>query len=208
VPTDDPLERTATAASASGNRIDITFDPSTTTPTPDCDRIVMVQSIQMNADGSAINPGTYYTPWTCRDAAALSDSTYIDHDCPCSTPYYTDCFNGTAGASNALAASSATMFDAPQTGGGTKGFKTAANPTGWNAVEYKFSTYAFCAQGNDCPNFYEGIEWNYRKTAADQAAGQLGTSTVGSALGVALGPSSPIHQAFHHFNSVKGFTPC
>lgn len=208
VSSEEPEERTATTGVASGNSIDLTFNPATTTPTPDCDRIVMLQSIQMTADGSPIKPGTYYTPWTCRDPAALSDGTYIDHDCTCTTPYYTDCFNGTAGVSNATSTSAATIFDAPQTGGGTKGFRSVSNPTGWRTVLYKFKTYGFCAAGNNCPNFYEGVDWTYRKTDADHAAGNNGTSTVGSSLAVPLGPSSPIHQAFYHFNSVKGFTPC
>jgi hypothetical protein len=205
-PTDDSPEQTGMSASTSGNRIDFTFDPSTSSPKPQCSEIVIVQLIQMTADGSAIDPGTYYTPWTCRDAVVLSDSSYIDHDCPCVTPYYTYCFNGTPGSSNG-STSNATSMDAPMTGGGTRGFNSAANPTGWTTVRYNFETYGYCAAGTDCGSWYDGIQWNYTKTAADQAAGNNGTSTsTGSFL--PPGGRSTVIRAFDKFNSEKGFTPC
>lgn len=199
-------EQTIMSASTAGNRIDFTFDPTTSSPTPNCDEIVIVQSILMRADGSAIMPGTYYTPWTCRSPAALGDGTYIDHDCPCITPYYTYCFNGTAGASNSVTRN-ATSIDAPQTAGGDKGFRSAANPTGWATVTYNFETYAFCAAGTDCGVWYDGVEWNYTKTAADHAAGRNGIAT-GTASLLPPDPGSTVVTAFNHFNSVKGFVPC
>ena len=201
-----PGERTTASAGTGGNRIDFTFDPSTSNPVPQCDRIVFVQLIKMTADGSSLKPGSYYTPWACRDVAALTDGSYIDHDCPCNTPYYTDCFNGTAGSSGAATAT-ATSFDAPQTGGGTKGFASAANPTGWNTVVYSFRTHAFCAEGAECGMFYDGIQWDYTKTAADHAAGSVGTSTATASVTPA-GPGTTIQNALNKFDSAKGFTPC
>jgi hypothetical protein len=203
---DEREERTGTSGSTSGNRIDIEFDPRTTSPTPQCDEIVFVQSIQMTADGTTILPGSYYTPWQCRDAVALADATYIDHDCACVTPYYTFCFNGTPGASNGVTVN-ATMIDAPRTGGGDRGFKSAANPGGWSRVVYEFETYAFCGAGTDCPTWYDGIAWTYTKTAADQAAGRDGVAT-GTASLLPPAPGATVIQAFDHFNSVKGFVPC
>jgi len=194
------------SGSTSGNRIDFTFDPSTSSPKPQCDEIVIIQSIQMTADGAAINPGSYYTPWKCRDAVALNNSTYIDHDCACVTPYYTYCFNGTPGASDGVT-KNATSIDAPSTGGGDKGFKSASNPTGWQQVVYRFETYAFCAAGADCGIWYDGIQWNYTKTDADSAAGRTGTSSATGSLSPP-GPGSTVVRAFNYFNSVKGFVPC
>lgn len=196
------------SASTAGNRIDFTFDPTTSTPRPQCDQIVIIQWIQMMADGSSILPGTYYSPWICRDAIALSDATYIDSSpgCPCSSPYYTVCANGTPGASNGVVRN-ATAFDAPMTGGGDRGFQSATNPTGWSTVVYGFETYAFCAAGTECGTWYDGVIWNYTKTAAQHAAGGNGTATAtGSPL--PPGPGSRMVRAFDHFNNTQGFTPC
>jgi hypothetical protein len=113
---------------------------------------------------------------------------------------------GTAGSSNGTTAN-ATYFDAPTTGGGDRGFQSAANPTGWRTVTYLFGNYAFCAEGTDCGTWYDGIEWNYTKTAADAAAGTNGTATA-TASALPPGPSSTIVRAFNKYNTEKGFTPC
>jgi hypothetical protein len=207
-PGDEESEQTTMSGSTSGNRIDFTFDPTTSSPRPQCDQISIVQWIQMTADGSAILPGTYHTPWVCRDAIALTDATYIDSSpgCPCNSPYYTDCANGTAGSSDGVVRN-ATSMDGPATGGGTRGFNSAANPTGWNTVSYLFETYAFCAAGTECGTWYDGVRWNYTKTAADAAAGRNGTSTATNSV-TAPGPGSTTIRAFNHFNSTRGFSPC
>jgi hypothetical protein len=203
----DEEEQTTASAHTAGNRIDITFDPSTTSPKPQCDRIILTQWIQMTADGSPIMPGTYYTPWVCRDPTALADATYLDHgSCAYKTPYPVDRGIGTPGSSNGTT-TNATYFDAPTTGGGNRGFNSATNPTGWNTVAYYFGNYAFCAAGQDCGTWYDGIAWNYTKTAADHAAGRDGVATATASL-IPPGPGSRIVQAFDQYNSVKGFTPC
>ena len=204
---EDPQEQTTTSATTSGNRIDVTFDPTTTSPTPHCSRLILTQWIRMVADGSSIMPGTYYTPWTCRDPTCLTDATYLDHgSCSYTTPYPVDRGIGRAGSSNGTAVS-ATYFDAPTTGGGDKGFNSSANPTGWNTVTYFFGNYAFCAEGTDCGTWYDGVLWNYTKTAADHAAGRAGTATA-TASAMPPRPGDTIIQAFDQYNSVKGFTPC
>lgn len=204
---EDPGEQTISSGTTSGNRIDITFDPTTTTPRPQCDRIIQTQWIRMMADGAAIMPGTYYTPWVCRNPTCLTDATYLDHgSCAYTTPYPVDRGIGTAGSSNGTV-SNATYFDAPTTGGGDRGFNSAANPTGWQTVTYLFGNYAFCAAGTDCGTWYDGIAWNYTKTAADAAAGRAGVAT-GTASLMPPGPGSTIISAFDQYNSAKGFTPC
>ena len=205
---DDPAEQTTTSGSTSGNRIDVTFDPTSTTPTPDCDRLILTQWIQMTGDGSPIMPGTYYTPWTCRDPTALSDCTYLDHgSCAYKTPYPVDRGIGSAGWSNASGSSPATYHDAPTTGGGDKGFRSSSNPGGWQTVTYYFGNYAFCAAGTDCGTWYDGVGWEYTKTAADHAAGRAGKATATASL-VPPSPGDRIIAAFDQYNSVKGFTPC
>lgn len=204
---EDDEEQTTTSASTTGNRINVTFDPTTSSPTPQCDRIILTQWIQMTADGSPIMPGTYRSAWTCRDPTCLSDSTYLDHGrCSYTTPYPVDRGIGTAGSSNGTVAN-ATYSDAPRTAGGDRGFNSAANPTGWNTVTYLFGNYAFCADGTDCGTWYDGVEWTYTKTAADQAAGRNGTATA-TASALPPGPGAIIIEAFDKYNTEKGFTPC
>lgn len=198
-------EQTISSASTSGNSFSITFDPSTSTPTPQGDRIQFIQSIQMTADGVAIKPGTYYSGFAYRDPTATSDATYIDHLSNFTTPYLADHGFGTAGHSNSSGTANATFSDAPGTGGGDKGFHSASNPTGWRTVTYNFETLAFCTEGTDCGTWYDGIGWSYTKTAADQAAGNNGVSTTTNSLAA---PSSSTIAAFNKFNSVKSFTPC
>jgi hypothetical protein len=199
--------QTSIGATTAGNRIDFDFDPSTSVPKPKCDEIVIIQSIQMNADGAPILPGSWYTPWKCRDAVALAGATYIDHDCPCNTPYYTYCFNGTAGSSNGVTVH-ATSVDAPDaTGGGDKGFRSAANPTGWTNLTWSFETYAFCAGGPECGTWYDGVRWDYKKTDADNTAGRHGASTASASI-LPPGPGATVVKAFDKFNSGKGFHPC
>lgn len=204
---ESPNEQTASSSSTSGNRIDITFDPTTSSPRPQCDQIIQTQWIQMLVDGTPIMPGTYYTPWTCRDATCLPNATYLDHgSCTYTTPYPVDRGIGTSGSSNGTV-TNATYYDAPRTSGGNRGFRSAANPTGWQTVTYLFGNYAFCAAGTDCGTWYDGIAWNYTKTAADAAAGLDGVATDTASL-APPGPNSTIVAAFDQYNRAKSFTPC
>jgi hypothetical protein len=210
---DDELEQTTLTGGTSGNAFTSEFDPMTSSPLPDCDRIVITQSIRMTADGTNIKPGSYYSPWTCRDPTTLSDGTYLDHGkCTYTTPYPVDRGIGQAGRRNASGSAKATYGDAPRTEGGDKGFKSAANPNGWSTVTYYFRNYALCAKGNDCrpvlgPIWYDGIAWEYTKTAADHAAGSAGTATATASLIPPTGNATVI-QAYNKYNAVKGFTPC
>jgi hypothetical protein len=134
------MEQTTCTASTSGNRFNIAFDPRTTGPRPQADDIQFIQSIQMTADGAPIKPGAYYSGFAYRDRTAVSDATYVDHLASFRTPYLAENGHGTAGFCNSSGAANATFADGPNTGGGDKGFKSAANPTGWTTVIYNFQT--------------------------------------------------------------------
>ena len=196
---------TLSSATTSGNRADFTFDPSTSSPVPQCQNIQFIQSIQITGDGTPIKPSTFYSGWAYRDPTAISDATFIDHLSTFRTPYLAENGHGTSGHANGGTAN-ATFSDTPDaTGGGDKGFKSAANPTGWSTIVYNFQTLAFCTAGTDCGQWYDGIQWDYTKTDADHAAGSSGTST---GTGSLAGPGSSTLDAFDQFNNVKGFTPC
>jgi hypothetical protein len=202
------VERTKMTAAATGNKIDFTFDPSTTSPKPKCDQIAIVQVLQMTADGTAMKPGTYFSGFKPRDAIALADGRYIDSSSsgtPAASPYYT-WDTGTEGSSNG-ASSNSTCSDTPDTGGGDKGFKSEAAKSGWSTVLYKFETFGYCAKGTDCGKWYEGVSWTYTKTADDAKAGKVGVSAKTGDLAVP-GAAADSVKAFEHFNKVQGFTPC
>jgi len=204
-----PAPRHPMTASTSGNRIDFTFDPTAKTPKPNCDRIVIVQLIQMVIDGSPVTPGNLLAAWTCRDPVVMPGTAhYIDHDCGCSTPYYTDCFNGTAGVSTSATTQNATSFDAPRVQNDTiRKWKSPSNAGGIETAVFNFETYGYCGHGAECGQWYEGIQWTYNKTAAQHTAGSFGTSTVGSNLPVP-GATSTVVATYNRFNTVKSFTPC
>jgi hypothetical protein len=200
-------ETTLTKAAAKYNSIKLTFDPATGSPPPRCDRILFVQMIQHTADGTSLLPGTYWKGYQCRDVTALSSGHYIDHgDCAWTTPYAVD--YGVGHSSNAdKTLPGAASDDTVNTGGGDKGFYSAANPNGWRKVVFHFESYAFCAAGRQCGTWYDGVAWDYTKTDADQANFNVGGVAVTGTLAPPQ-PGATVIEAFAKYNSAKGFTPC
>lgn len=209
-----------TAAATDSNHIRIVFTTTESDSATPCERIDLVQVIQMFADGNPIKPGTYFNGFGYRDPTALDDDPntaenesgiYVDHTKKADgTPWGKPGYNapnqgpGTPGAKNGTTSNS-DIEDAPQTGGGDNGFRSPTNAGGYQSVRYEFEVCAYCAKGHDCPDYFECITWVYEKTAADQAAGRSGRSRV---TGQSNGPSAKFKKAVGKFNTAKGYTPC
>lgn len=188
------------------NQIKIIFSPARSEKAKKCQEIVDVQFIRMYADGEVIEPGTYYDAYDYRDAYTTEAGWYVDSLKDETTPdYQQGGTNGRVGTVNG-ATVDAYITDAPQTGGGDKGFQSVSNPEGWETVVYEFCTFCWCMMGDQCDVWYEGFHWRYTKTAADAAAGRKGRAEIVDRL-VADFPSG-LQAAFDKFNEVKNFTPC
>jgi hypothetical protein len=74
-------------------------------------------------------------------------------------------------------------------------------------VVFHFESYAFCAAGRKCGTWYDGVAWDYTKTAADEAAFHTGVVTVTGALAPPA-PGANVIQAFNSYNQARGFVPC
>jgi hypothetical protein len=193
------------------NRVDIVFDPSKSELTTPCEEIVLIQTVQMCANGIPVDPGVYYDGFEYRDDDAIDDQpdtsgdetgTYVDHLEDASTPYYQASAGGpgSVGSSNGTSSNSS-LVDAPATGGGNRGFD------GLQTVKYKFETCAFCAKGEDAGHYFGCLLWEYTKTGADQAAGTPGTSTfTGTSNQPSPGFQAAVDQwaANHDFDLPRG----
>lgn len=156
------------------NRVDIEFHPERSELTTPCEEIVLIQTIQMLANGIPVDPGDYYDGFDYRDDDTIDDDpntsgdetgTYVDHLTDATTPYYQASAGGggAVGSSNGASTPSSIM-DAPGTGGGDRGFN------GLQKVTYVFETCAFCAKGEDAGHYFGCIKWEYTKTTTDQTA--------------------------------------
>lgn len=189
----------------SGNRIDIAFDPDNSSKVKKCEKIVHVQYIRMLVDDVVAKPGDYYSGYKYRDPVTTDDGWYVDHLQTEKTPDYQQGMGD--GKKNGDSAK-ATISDAPNTGGGDKGFyNLSANPKGWKRVNYEFSSFAYCMKGDDCGKWYEGVQWEYTKTWEDARDGKKGESKIID-KNVTSEPSKSQLEAFEKFNKAKGFTPC
>ena len=188
----------------SGNRIDIEFDPDKSSKVKKCEEIVHVQFIRMFSDGVAIKPGTYYSGFKFRDPVTTNDGWYVDHLKEEKTPDYQQ---GNGNGKKNGGTTKATIVDAPNTGGGDKGFKSPTNPDGWKKVKYEFVAFAYCMKGDDCGKWYEGVQWEYKKTSDDHLGGKKGESKIIN-NNVTSKPTKSQLEAFEKFNKAKGFTPC
>jgi len=194
-------------SSTSGNAIRIDFVPGDSTKVTTCDQIVDIQFVRLLADGNPILPGTYYSGWAYRDAVATDQLRWVDFLNGETTPDYQQ--GGTAGQVGFKKSSgerNAWIPDAPTTSGGDKGFKTPSNPTGWDEVVYEFRTFCWCMQGDQCGSWYEGLSWQYKKTAHDYAVGSPGASTILDRDLTAIG--AELLAAFDKFNLHFHFVPC
>jgi hypothetical protein len=152
-------------------------------------------------------PSDFVGTWQYRDAVMTKDGWWIDHLASETTPDYQQ-GNGN-GEKTPSGTKKASIVDAPSIGGDTvKGpYDAGTNPTGWKKVHFDFVTFAWCMQGSDCGKWYEGVKWQYDKTAAEQKAGESGTSKILD-NNVSPPPSGQAIAAFDAFNKKKGFTPC
>ena len=182
------------------------FDPDKSARVKKCEKIVHVQFRRGLADGTMIKPGTYTSAMQHKDAILTADGWAVDSLPSETTPDYQQGVGN--GKKNAGGSTKATMSDAPTTGGGDKGFfDPIGNPTGWRTYTIEFAAFAYCMQGDDCGQWYEGVKWEYTKTWQDQRDGKPGLSKIVD-QNVGGGPSTSQREAFTKFNSAKGFVPC
>ncbi len=196
----------ADESKASGNRVDLVFDPDKSKKITKCEQIVHVQFVRNHCDGTIINGATYSSQLAHKDSSITSsDGWAVDSLASETTPDYQQ---GTGVGSKNGGSSKATMMDAPRTGGGNKGFYNAAsNPSGWREVRFEFATYGWCMKGPDCGKWYEGTTWEYVKTWEDARDGKDGVSRI-TARNITAEPSSGQKEAFNKMNAKKGFSPC
>ena len=190
----------------SGNRIDIVFDPDKSSKVKKCDKIVHVQFVQNHIDGKVLTGAEYSSALSHKDKTLTSaDGWAVDSLASEKTPDYQQ---GTGDGSKNGGSTKATISDAPQTGGGDKGFyNSAANPTGWKNVKFKFVAFAYCMKGDDCGKWYEGVQWEYTKTWKNHRDGNKGKAKI-IEKNVTTEPTKSQLEAFEKFNKAKGFTPC
>ena len=204
-PAPSPAFQEEKKAKATGNRIDITFEPNKSKLIKKCNRVVHIQFNRQYADGKVIKPGDYYSGFKYQDAVTTDDGWVIDHLDGETTPDYQQ---GVGDGKKNGGTKDATIWDAPNTSGGDKGFyDQKSNPGGWKVVYYEFATFAWCMDGPDCGTWYEGVTWNYTKTSDDARDGNKGVSKVTND-NVATAPTASQLQAFAKFNKDKGYKPC
>lgn len=152
-----------------------------------------------------IKRGDWSSRFKYHDKVTTGDGWSVDHLASESTPDYQQ---GTGEGKKNGGSTPAKMSDAPQSGGGDKGFyDSASNPTGWKEYRAEFATYAYCMKGSDCGKWYEGLTWEYKKTWEDARDGKKGASAIVS-KNVTTEPTKSQLQAFDLFNAEKKFKPC
>lgn len=190
---------------ARGNRIDIVFDPSKSKKVKKCSAIAHVQVIQMFIDNKHVKPSEYHSGFAYRDDTALDDGSYVDQLPRMSSPDPQSIGIGTYGQKNG-GSTNTTFFDVPRDGRNNLFYDPKANPKGWKKVVWRFETFAWCKQGDDCGTWYEGVRWKYVKTWKDAQKGLDGNSIITSKK--ANKPSKTFIAAFDKFNSARGYSPC
>lgn len=189
-----------------GNRIDIVFDPDKSKKVKKCEKIVHVQFVRNHIDGKVITGAEYSSSLSHKNSALTStDGWTVDSLASETTPDYQQ---GTGDGKKNGGTTKAKMTDAPQTGGGDKGFyNSATNPDGNKKVNFEFVAFAYCMKGEDCGKWYEGVGWGYTKTWEDQKDGKKGESKITN-NNVSTAPTKSQLEAFDKFNKAKGFVPC
>lgn len=199
-----PSDNPNAGSKTTGNRIDIEFDPAKSTKAKKCSKIVHVQFVRRFTDGTFIKGGDYASSLSHIDTITTDKGWNVDSLASETSPDYQQ---GTGEGKQNGSSTKAKMSDAPQTGGGKKGFYSATNPDGIRTHKKEFITYAYCMQGPDCGEWYEGMSWEYVKTWEDQRDGRNGTSRI---TNTCLQPPPPAEllEAFNKFNKTRGFIPC
>jgi hypothetical protein len=196
----------ADESKATGNRVDLVFDPAKSSKVTKCEQIVHVQFVRNHCDGTIITGAAYSSALAHKDdTVTSSDGWAVDSLASETTPDYQQ---GTGVGSKNGGSAKATMMDAPRTGGGDKGFYNATtNPSGWREVRFEFATYAWCMKGTDCGQWDEGMTWEYVKTWEDARDGREGSSKIID-KNVTTGPTAGQKSAFDKMNTKKGYSPC
>ena len=211
--TADPVGSTVEQCKSAGdesttkndNEIDIVFDPDKSKKVKECDRIVHIQFMRYYADGKIVNGADYSSAYEHKRAITTDKGWVVDCLSGENSPDYQQ---GTGDGSKNGGSSKATMWDAPQTGGGDKGFyDKVGNPTGWKTIRFEFATFAWCMEGSECGHWYEGVTWQYQKSYKEEKAGKKGKAKL-TKKNVSSSPSKDQIAAFDKFNSERGFSPC
>ena len=216
VPGEGPFGGSTTGGGGDSRNISITFDPSRSEKVTPCERIQFIQTCQILVDGVAVDPGDFFAGWEYRDNTALEDDpateadetgTFVDHLEGATAPYYPGAVPGSSNGTN----SPATMGDQPCAPNGwfaPGGFDATGPPSGndfdADEIKFRFETCAYCECGDDAGEFFECLIWEYTRTRADVAAGNLGRSTI---LSVTSGPSATLVRAFERWCSSNNFDP-
>jgi hypothetical protein len=167
----DPYEKTRTR----GNEVFLVFDPDRSAKVDRCDRIVFAQTCQILVDGVAVQPGSFLPEWKYRDAWALPSGVFLDVTDEEPGPYYPHVFGGWKKDSSSEPAS---MGDAPHVERESVFFDARRFPKGAKLVVFRLETFAACVRGRDIGSFYEGVRWDWTKSAGEQLSGKAGTATI------------------------------
>ena len=135
------------SSNTSANVINIVFDPDDSKKVSKCERIVHIQFRRGYLDGNVINPADYSPVYEHKRNLMTTDGWAVDCLAGETTPDYQQ---GTGDGKKNGGSAKASMSDAPQTGGGSKGFyDPVKNPSGWKTYRIEFLANAYCMKGSD-----------------------------------------------------------
>jgi hypothetical protein len=126
-------------------------------------------------DGVAVLPGSFFPEWKYRDAWALPSGVFLDATEDEPGPYYAHVFGGWRKDSSSELAS---MGDAPHVERESVFFDARRFPKGAKVVVFRLESFAACVRGKDIGSFYEGVRWDWTKSAGEQRNGKAGTATI------------------------------
>jgi hypothetical protein len=185
-----------------GNEITLVFDPERSEKVGRCDRIVFAQTCQVVVDGVPVLPGSFLPDWKYRDAWALPNGVFLDLTEDEPGPYYP---YGIGGYRKDHSSDPATMGDAPSMERDGVFFEAGRVPKGAKRVVFRLESFAACAMGRDIGSFYEGVRWEWTKTAAEQLTRKSGTATIRD-RNLAT-PTLEFLAAFARYVSVRAASP-
>ena len=213
-----PFGGSRTGAGGASNRIDINFDPRSTSDACPCERIRFIQVMQILVDGIPVDPGDLWNDWEYRDNTALDDDpdtpedetgVHVDRVPGRTQPYYGG--NGAGTGSSTVGqcngtSTPGTMVDLPFMPDGyfQPGGPDAALGGDWDADEivFKFETCAFCEAGEQVGRYFECVNWTYTRTKADVASGSPGRAAI---EGTETGPSKAFTKAAQRWAETNNF---
>ena len=187
------------------NAIDLVFDPDKSEKVKECNKIVHVQFVRKSIDGKVVKPGDAYDGWKYRDKVTTDKGWGVDHLDGETTPDYQQ--GSGNGKKDDTYRKDAKIHDAPNFDDDAYFYDKDNNPKGWKTYKNEFKTFAYCMEGPDCGKWYEGVNWEYVKTADDQKNKKPGTSKITN-QNVTTAPDKDLIEAFDKFNKDKGYTPC